>query len=532
MRLSFPRITTVVAGALLLAACAPDSPSSPLVPETTPQRSAGGQGNGNGNGNSSLDLIEEDYAVGLIDKDNTNKYREYAVSAPEKLPQKYQSSDVGKDATYSMVQMAKDWSSLSTATRKEIQDLRANGFGNLKETVGTAHFVLHYTTQGKWAVPTLDADHNGVPDFIDESAKSWETVYAREVGQLGYQPPKLTAESDGTVSNKFHVYFKDMKFYGYTVPENVSFTPINGFPSGTASAWIVVENDFAGFPRNDEDVTGLETVRTGALKVTQAHEFMHALQFNINVYQSGWLMESHATWAEDAVYDGINDWHWYINRFFTGPNVPIFNRYVYGSAFFQNWISENYGVDAPRKIWQAARSMSAPDAIASVAFGGTWNPMAAFASDQAAMRISDFTTDKPSSIVPNPTRLLRATHSTYPVSVTIPDATKQVSNGAPYGLGANYVEFTPGSASGSLTLGFDGTDGYAWRASALVYDRKGGLTVLPLSLNGGASGSVNVSGFGSSVSRVVLAATIADRPGVLVPFAYSASVGGATVATR
>jgi hypothetical protein len=62
-------------------------------------------------------------------------------------------------------------------------------------------------------------------------------------------------------------------------------------------------------------VTGTETIRTGALKVTQAHEFMHALQFNINVYQSGWLMESHATWAEDAVYDGINDWHWYINRF-------------------------------------------------------------------------------------------------------------------------------------------------------------------------------------------------------------------------
>ena len=56
--------------------------------------------------------------------------------------------------------------------------------------------------------------------------------------------------------------------------------------------------------------------------MTQAHEFMHALQFNINVYQSGWLMESHATWAEDAVYDGINDWHWYINRFFAAPELP------------------------------------------------------------------------------------------------------------------------------------------------------------------------------------------------------------------
>ncbi|HUQ81615.1 MAG TPA: MXAN_6640 family putative metalloprotease [Gemmatimonadaceae bacterium] len=523
--------TTLVAGAVVLAACSPDVPSSPLRPDISgPRLAAGGQGNGNGV--SALDMIEEDYAAGLLDKENTNKYREYAVSAPDKLPQKYQSSAVGKDATYSMVQMAKDWGSLSAATRKEIRDLRANGFGNLQQTVATTHFVLHYTTQGKWAVPTQDTDHNGVPDFIDESAKSWEAVYTREVGQLGYQAPKLTALPDGSVSNKFHVYFKDMKFYGYTVPENVEFAPVNGFPSGTASAWIVVENDFVGFPPNDEDVTGLETVRTGALKVTQAHEFMHALQFNINVYQSGWLMESHATWAEDAVYDGINDWHWYINSFLATPSLPIFNRYVYGSAFFQNWLSETYGVDTPRKVWQAARSMSAADAIQSVAFGGSWAPFAAFAVDQPMLRISDFTTDKASSIQPNPGRLLRATYSSYPVNVTIPDATKQVSNGAPYGLGANYLEFAPGSSSGSLTLSFDGTDGYAWRVSAIVYGAKGAPTVLPVSLDGGSAGSVVVNGFGTSATRVLLSASIADRSGVQVPYSFSASVAAATVASK
>src|SRR4029453_18959796 len=111
--------------------------------------------------------------AGLIDKENTNRYREDAVSAPEKLPQKYRSSERGKDATYSMVQMAKDWESLSEATKKEIKDLRANGFGNLKGTLQTTRFVLHYTTQGDWAVPSVDADRNGYPDFIDAAAKSW-----------------------------------------------------------------------------------------------------------------------------------------------------------------------------------------------------------------------------------------------------------------------------------------------------------------------------------------------------------------------
>lgn len=100
---------------------------------------------------------------------------------------------------------------------------------------------------------------------------------------------------------------------------------------------------------------------------------MHAVQFNINVYGSGWLMESHATWAEDAVYDGANDWHWYINRFLSTPDFPIFNRYLYGAAFFQNWLSETRGVDVTRQIWLAHRTQSADNAIRNVAFGGSWD---------------------------------------------------------------------------------------------------------------------------------------------------------------
>jgi hypothetical protein len=323
-----------------------------------------------------------------------------------------------------------------------------------------------------------------------------------------------------------------MPYYGYCVPENVEYAPVNGFPSGTASAWIVVENDFVGFPPNDEDVTGLETVRTGALKVTQAHEFMHALQFNINVYQSGWLMESHATWAEDAVYDGVNDWHWYINSFFRTPSLPLFNRYVYGAAYFQNWLSETYGVNAPRQVWMAAKSMSAADAIKSVTFGGSWEPITTFALAQPTLDISDFTTDAPSSILPNPARLLRTTHSAYPVSETIPEATKHAANGAPYGLGSNFVQFLPGSASGSLTLAFDGTDGYAWRVSAIVYGAGGNPSIVPMSLDGGSAGSLVVGNFGKQVTKVLLAATIADRAGVQVPYSYSASVGAAALAAK
>jgi uncharacterized protein DUF6055 len=488
------------------------------APGTPPAFAAGGQGNGNGK--TSLDLVEDDYSRGLIDRNNANRYRQYAVSAVEKLPSKYRSDVVGKDATWSMLQLELDWDELSASTQQEILDLRAHGFGQLKETAETEHFVIHYTTQGAHAVPDVDANGNGRSDFIDVAVQSWERVWDVEIEQLGYPAPK------GTPQAKFHVYFQNLKsYYGYTSAlqpiEKLATAP---FPLGTAAGYIVVENDFSeGFPPNDEDVTGNEPIRSGAQKVTNAHEFMHASQFNINIYQSGWLFESHATWAEDQVYDGLNDWRWYINRFLATPDFPIFNRFVYGSAFFQNWMSETLGRDVPRQIWLAGRTRSTPDAVRDVAFGGSWEAMKNFAPAEYTLNISDFTTDGP-SVIPTPRNFIRATHSTYPVAVDIPVSKGNVINRAPWGLGASFVEFEP-AANGSLTVSFDGTDGFAWRAFVITTDRRGRNTIVPIVLNGASAGSITIDGFGNRWSRVTLVPTIADRAGAEVPYSYGATVG-------
>jgi hypothetical protein len=512
-----PRMTIrlMLLSCFAFTACSPDAPTSS---DPRPSFAAGGQGNGNGQ--TSLDLIEQDFADGLLDKNNVNRYREYAVDAPDRLPSKYKSAVLGKDATYSMIQMALDWDQLSASTRQEILDLRGSGFGQLKETVLTPHFALHFTTQGNHAVPAQDNDANGVSDFIDAAAESWEVIWAREIGQLGYPAPK------GTPAQRFHVYYRQLPYYGYTVPENIGPCPgISGgsFPCATASGWIVVNSSFyGGFPPNDEDVTGTEVIRSGALKVTQAHEFMHASQFNINVLQSGWLFESHATWAEDAVYDGINDWRWYINRFLATPDFPIFNRFVYGSAFFQNWLSETRGVDVTRQIWLAARTKSTPDAVRDVAFGPSWEGMKNFGPAEYTLDISDFTSDG-SSVIPLPHNLIKAVHSTYPVAVDVPASKGSVVTRAPWGLGANFVEFIPGP-SGTITISFDGADGFAWRAFAVASDARGRNTVIPIPLDAASAGSVTVSGFGTRWKRVTLVPTIADRAGAEVPYSYGAQV--------
>ena len=504
-----------------LAACT-DAPDQITGPSRAPGAPAFSTAQGGGNGKSSLDLVEEDYAAGALDKENANRYRAYAVLAPEKLPQKYKSTVIGKDATESMVRQALEWDGLSKSTQQEILELRANGFANMKHTFETEHFVLHYSTvSASDAVPALDESGiRGVPDYIEVAAQSWEDIWQVQVVQLGYPAPKGV-----TAQNKFHVYFDKIPYYGYCMPTNVELEALSPVPVGTASAYIVINNDFYGFPPNDEDRTGTEVIRSGALKVTQAHEFMHALQFAINVYGSGWLMESHATWAEDAVYDDINDWHWYINSFLATPDLPIFNRYLYGAAYFQNYLTERYGVDVARQIWFAHRTRTAPNAIRDVAFGGSWEAMKAFAPAEYLHDISDFTTDQPSIVESfRPLRsLTRATHSSYPVTVDIPPSTNRVANRAPWGLGANFIDFT--NASGSLTLSFDGTDDFAWRAYAIATPAGGGRTaVLPITLDGNSAGSITVDGMGARWSKVTLAVTIADRPGAAVPYSYGAAV--------
>lgn len=507
------RFTVGLALALLfgVAACADDDEVT--APRTAPSFAA----HVRADEPTALDLIEQDFDAGLIDRNNANRYRGYAVLAPARLPAKYRTAAIGKDATWSMVQLARDFDQLSAATQAEILELQASGFGNLKDTFVSNHFVLHYTTQGNDAVPAIDGNGNGTPDFIDVAAQSWEEIWNRQVGQLGYPAPK------GTPVQKFHVYYKQLPYYGYAMPTNVELLATSPVAYGTASAYIVIENDFYGFPRNDEDVTGAELVRSGALKATQAHEFMHALQFNINVYGSGWLMESHATWAEDAVYDHINDWHWYINRFLATPDYPLFSRYLYGAAFFHNWLTETRGVDVARQIWFAHRTQTASSAIRNVAFGGSWEGIKDFAGVQYLLDISDFTTDG-ASVIPLPRNFISATHSTYPVSVTLDASTNRLANRAPWGLGSNFVEFTA-SQTGAITIAFDGTDGFAWRTYVVATPKAGGPDVVyPITLDAGSAGSLTIGNFGTRWSKVTLVPNIADTPGAEVPYAYSATV--------
>ncbi len=82
------------------------------------------------------------------------------------------------------------------------------------------------------------------------------------------------------------------------------------------------------------------------LQVTAAHEYFHAVQFGYDVAEDDWVMEATATWAEDELYDGVNDNVQYLR---SGPmSLPhksldqFFQSFHYGAWIFFRYLTERF----------------------------------------------------------------------------------------------------------------------------------------------------------------------------------------------
>lgn len=169
-------------------------------------------------------------------------------------------------------------------------------------------FRIHYETVGSDRVPFDDFNDNFIPDYVEEVAEAADSSYRHQVITLGFPDPI----GEGEI---YDVFIKDLfsrKSYGF-----VSFLRTGSWPCNNSGpeTCIYIENDFAGYPANADP----EGSAIGALKVTMAHEFKHAIQY----VQNGWSgetrswMEMDATLMEEVVYDNVNDYYNYIEGFST-----------------------------------------------------------------------------------------------------------------------------------------------------------------------------------------------------------------------
>ncbi len=158
---------------------------------------------------------------------------------------------------------------------------------------------VHYVTTSKDKVPAGDSNANGVPDYVDFTLATMNHVHSKYVG-AGYRAPKSDLNADNNGGNaKPDIYLADVGsdgLYGYCASDK------NIPDDKPQSTWgfCVLDNDYS------KSEFSSNTPKQN-LQVTAAHEYFHAVQFGYDVSEDGWIMEATATWAEDEVYDGVND---------------------------------------------------------------------------------------------------------------------------------------------------------------------------------------------------------------------------------
>jgi hypothetical protein len=198
---------------------------------------------------------------------------------------------------------------------------------------------VHWVGTGPHRVPGENDGPGGswpgsnaaLPDYVEYTLAIMTTVANKYVG-AGYRPVVSDGGADGTAQMDIYLgQLGNVGAYGYcTIDDNSISAHV------AAAAYCVLDNDFAEFGVNPR----------AALRATAAHEYFHAVQFAYDVNEDAWLMEATATWAEDEVFDGINDnWNYLPFGSLARPtqSLDVFNDLgQYGNWIFFRFLSERY----------------------------------------------------------------------------------------------------------------------------------------------------------------------------------------------
>ena len=267
-----------------------------------------------------------------------------------------------RDASMTLLELWRQQADLSAADQQIAAALLERP--DEDDSVCTPGNCYHWMTSGPHAVNNTDSNGNGIPDYVDTVIEVVDGVRQTYVG-AGYRTPK----ADGVVGGnaKTDIYLEDTgaeSLYGYCTSDQPN--PADGGP-WDAWAYCVLDNDFrtGQFPTN----TPLEN-----LQVTAAHEYFHAIQYAYDAFEDNWFLEATATWAEDELFDSVDDNVQYLAESpLTAPGRPVdtFDRQTgahYGEWIFFRFLTE--AVDEAeggmpvlvREMWERADgALGGPD---------------------------------------------------------------------------------------------------------------------------------------------------------------------------
>jgi Family of unknown function (DUF6055) len=258
-----------------------------------------------------------------------------------------------KELTTTLLALSRSLSSLGPSQRQRAESLLARPTDNPdpdgsaytvpeQPPVCSAHFCIHYVASTPDAPSLVDANGNGVPDYVGLVDSVAEQVYSVENVAMGWQLPKSDGTRGGDSRTDIYLVQLGGQLFGYSAPDA-------GQTGRTQSAYLVVDNDYS-----PTEYPGTEAFND--LAVTLAHEYNHVLQFGYDVNQDLWFYEATAVWMEDHVYPEINDYLRYIRRWVVRSKLPITrsNIKIYGTAVWNHWLAGRFGDTIVRNAWERA----------------------------------------------------------------------------------------------------------------------------------------------------------------------------------
>jgi hypothetical protein len=361
-------------------------------------------------------------------------------------------------------------------------------------------FRLTYETSGPNAPPQDDVNPaNGVPDYVEWVASYCDSSWHREIDQLGFNAPALSP------GDLYPISFENMGAYGYTVQL-----------SGGRSR-IVLENDFFGFPAN-QDPDGRQK---GAAKVTCAHEFKHASQMNTTGAMSmgGWV-ELDATWMEDVVYDLTNDYYNYLGSGsgISNPELSLDDggSGSYEDCIWQHHLCETYGLgmgldlmhrreaypgEAALLSWAATIEAQGSDLQTAITNFATWNYRCGILADTSAASLVGY-----EEAMGYPTSMAWSVEEVYP----------DTNTGAVARMAAHIYQCKGMATIDRLRIRFTGTVGTEQRVVALLRLKGtlgGGWVREDVPLDAESAGDYTVSMPGSDLKQIAVLIVNPKRTG-------------------
>lgn len=240
------------------------------------------------------------------------------------------------DATLALREVVRYYDDLSAGDQREADRLLARPTDGAADPGGNGYTVAEAppVCGDTVCVHHVDTTEDAATDaYVAQAHTLAEQINDTYVG-AGYLRP----DSDGTLGSnpatptsnagQVDIYLADLGsqgIYGYCTTDQ---------PGSTYNRWAycVIDNNYAEFPVNTP---------TENLQVTLAHEYFHAVQFAYDAFEDGWIMEATATWAEEQLFDAVDDNRQYLASGQLGnPYRPL--DYYGEFAQYGNWVFFQY----------------------------------------------------------------------------------------------------------------------------------------------------------------------------------------------